>query len=137
MIPRAVIDTNVFVSAFWTDNPASPPMLIYRALLSRKFIPVYSEEIMREYTEVLHRDKFGFPSDRVDEVISLLHELGREIVPAEPGTETFPDPDDRVFYCTALAAQDDGAVLVTGNKRHFPSAGFILTPAEFVASHLT
>ena len=26
-------------------------------------------------------------------------------------------------------------VLVTGNKRHFPDADFILTPSEFIALH--
>ena len=53
----------------------------------------------------------------------------------DTNAETFPDPDDKIFYCIALAAQDVGAALVTGNKRHFPNANFILTPSEFVALH--
>ena len=45
----------------------------------------------------------------------------------------FPDPDDRIFYCVALAAQSDNALLVTGNAKHFPQAPFIITPADFAA----
>jgi len=62
---RAVIDTNVLVSAFSTHNPDSPTIRIYYAILRG----------------------------------------------------------------------DVGAALVTGNKRHFPNANFILTPSEFVALH--
>ena len=136
MIQRAVIDTNVFVSALWTNNLASPPLRIYNSVIERKIIPLYCDEIIAEYNEVLHRAKFHFDEDIVDSVVQLVKNYG-EKVSAIDCSETFPDPDDRVFYCTALAAQDDGAVLVTGNKRHFPPAGFILTPAEFVASHLS
>ena len=38
----------------------------------------------------------------------------------------------QMTHHAALALFDDGAVLVTGNKRHFPAADFILTPTEFV-----
>lgn len=37
-----------------------------------------------------------------------------------------------VIDTNVLALFDDGAVLVTDNKRHFPAADFILTPSEFV-----
>ena len=33
-------------------------------------------------------------------------------------SETFPDPDDRVFYEVALSHDD--SYVVTGNLRHFP-----------------
>ena len=41
--------------------------------------------------------------------------------------------DTNVFYCVALAAQNDDAKLVTGNTKHFPSAPFVVSPAEFAA----
>jgi len=39
------------------------------------------------------------------------------------------DEDDRIFYDTAKSAN---AVLVTGNKKHYPDESFIMTPAEFL-----
>ena len=132
MIPRAVIDTNVLVSAFWSDNWESPPVKIYHAIMDCLFKPIYNAEIIAEYDEVLHRRKFGFPASRVDAAIRTVREFGEEVTPAEPDTEDFPDLDDKVFYCVALAAQDDDAVLVTGNAKHFPPAAFVISPAEFV-----
>ena len=130
---KAVIDTNVLVSAFWRDNEDSPPYRIYRAMMAHLFLPLYNDEIIAEYNDVLHREKFKFPSWKVDDLIVFIKMFGERIAPAEPGTITFPDPDDRVFYCVALAAQDEDAVLVTGNARHYPPAPFVITPAEFVA----
>ena len=130
---KAVIDTNVFVSAFWNRNIESPPRRIYRALMDRQFIPLYSEEIISEYNDVLHRRKFGFRTEEIDELITIVRTFGEKISPATPDVETFPDPDDRIFYCVALAAQSDNALLVTGNARHFPQAPFIITPADFAA----
>lgn len=132
---KAVIDTNVFVSAFWNRNIESPPRRIYRALMDRQFIPLYSEEIISEYNDVLHRRKFGFRTEEIDELITIVRTFGEKISPAAPGIEMFPDPDDRIFYCVALAAQSDSTLLVTGNAKHFPQTPFIITPADFAAQY--
>ena len=131
MIP-AVIDTNVLVSALMTRNPNSPTVRIHYAILNKKILVLHSPEIIAEYEDVLFRDKFSFDRGKVDEIIDFIRIYGREVTPAEPDTEEFPDSDDKVFYCIALAAQDEDAVLVTGNTKHFPSAPFVVTPAEFV-----
>jgi len=44
------------------------------------------------------------------------------------GSVVMPDESDRTFYDTAKTC---GAVLVTGNMRHYPSESFIMTPAKF------
>ena len=131
MIP-AVIDTNVLVSALMTRNPNSPTVRIHYAILNKKILVLHSPEIIAEYEDVLFRDKFSFDRGKVDEIIDFIRIYGREVTPAEPDTEDFPDLDDKVFYCVALAAQDDDAVLVTGNAKHFPPAAFVISPAEFV-----
>ena len=51
--------------------------------------------------------------------------FGKEVVPTDSG-ETFPDPDDKMFFCTALAGASN---LVTGNMKHYPKADFIVTRA--------
>lgn len=129
---RAVIDTNVLVSAFWTKNRGSPPARILDALLSRAFIPLYSPEIIAEYREVLARSQFGFDADAIESLLDAVVAYGEPALPVE-SDETFPDPDDKVFYCVALARAEDAARLVTGNARHYPRSAFVLTPAEFCA----
>ena len=42
-----------------------------------------------------------------------------------------PDETDRIFYDTAKAS---GAILITGNLKHFPSEPFIMKSAEFLES---
>jgi hypothetical protein len=43
-----------------------------------------------------------------------------------------PDETDRKFYDTAKAA---GAMLITGNTKHYPDEPFILTPAAFIRGY--
>ena len=57
----AVIDTNVIVSAYITKNPTAATSRVWVAVLQGKIVPVYSDEIIDEYTEVLHRKKFDIP----------------------------------------------------------------------------
>ena len=132
MIP-AVIDTNVLVSALMSHNPNSPTVRIHYAILNKEIRVLYSPEIIAEYEDVLFRDKFSFDRGKVDEIIDFIRLYGQDITPAEPDTEDFPDPDDKIFYCVALATQDEDAVLVTGNAKHFPPAPFIVSPADFIA----
>ena len=48
MLLYAVIDTNVFVSAFLKEN--SVPRYIIDYMYAGKIIPVYNEEIIAEYS---------------------------------------------------------------------------------------
>ena len=61
-------------------------------------------------------------------IINAL-EAGGTVI--EPTTSTMPMPDesDRTFYDTAKAS---GAILVTGNIKHYPDESFIMTPADFL-----
>lgn len=51
----AVIDTNVLVSAMLTHNKQSATFLVMEAMFANKIIPLYNEEIINEYEDVLHR----------------------------------------------------------------------------------
>lgn len=124
---RAVIDTNVLVSAYWTHASDSPPVRVYRALLSGDVTALVNSEILSEYRDVLHRPKFGFNAEDIDRGLAYIAQSSETALPVDSG-EAFPDPDDKVFYCTALAG---GALLVTGNAKHYPRADFVVTPAQF------
>ena len=125
----AVIDTNVLVSAILTKNVQSPTLRVMEAVFERQIVPLYDNEIISEYTDVLHRKKFGFDDNLIN---SYLDAMKREGVPAQrvKSTEHFPDPKDIVFYEVALSKED--AFLVTGNKKHFPKKPIVVTPSEML-----
>lgn len=54
----AVIDTNVLVSARISKNPLAATVQVVASMFQNKIIPVYNDEILSEYDEVLHRPKF-------------------------------------------------------------------------------
>jgi len=55
---RAVIDTNVLVSAL--ISPSGNEALVLLAVRQALITPCFSQDIVREYTEVLARPKFSF-----------------------------------------------------------------------------
>ena len=124
---KAVIDTNVLVSAYWTRNADSPPTRVYRALLLGMVTALVNDEIISEYKDVLHRPKFGFNAEDIDKDIAFIEQSGVKIQPADSAAD-FSDPDDKVFFCTALAG---AANLVTGNIKHYPKVNFVVAPAQF------
>ena len=48
-----VIDTNVIVSALLSRGKPTPPRRVINALMNNCFIPLYHEDIIVEYEEVL------------------------------------------------------------------------------------
>ena len=125
----AVFDTNVLISALLSKREDSPTVLLLNHVLDGRIVLVYNEEIVSEYQEVLHRDKFGFSDERIKTVLEVVRTglcLGRT-----PSNEIFPDQDDAVFYEVALSKE--GTFLVTGNFRHFPKSPIVVTPAEMIS----
>lgn len=125
----AVFDTNVLISALLSKREDSPPVLLLNHVLDGRIVLVYNEEIVSEYQEVLHRDKFGFSDERIKTVLEVVRTglcLGRT-----PSNEIFPDEDDAVFYEVALSKE--GTFLITGNLRHFPKSPIVVTPAEMIS----
>ena len=56
----AVIDTNVLVSALLSRHSDTATVQVVRAISKSDFRPLYNNEIMAEYREVLSRPKFSF-----------------------------------------------------------------------------
>lgn len=127
-----VIDTNVLVSGLLGRNPSSPTVGILNHLLTSKEVitPLYCEEIFQEYENVLHREKFNFDQDEVEEVLKRIRDIGISS-PRILSKSFFPDPNDVVFYEVALSKDD--SFLVTGNIKHFPEVDFVVTPAEMMS----
>lgn len=61
----AVIDTNVLVSARISKNPLAATVQVVASMFQNKIIPVYNDEILSEYDEVLHRPKFRVSEEQI------------------------------------------------------------------------
>lgn len=126
----AVIDTNVLVSALFSISGTSNPSIIIRKIIDGVITPLYNEDILAEYEEVLNRDKFPFRKADIDWLISAFLDYGISLDRTAISDEIFIDKDDIVFYEVALSKED--SFLVTGNIKHFPKKPFIVTPAEML-----
>ena len=127
-----VIDTNVLVSALITRNENSPTVQILRFLANGNIVPVYSDEIVKEYNEVLRRDKFKLPEIIIINLLKDIMDNGLKVTELTEVNEVMPDPKDIVFYAVTVSAKDKDAFLVTGNGKHFPEKPFVVTPLELV-----
>jgi putative PIN family toxin of toxin-antitoxin system len=135
--PRAVLDTNVFVSGL--ISPKGPPARILMALRSARFTLVSSPPVNEEIIEVLSRptirDRYGL-GDRIFDVSFILWEVA-DLVIDLPDVQVSSDPDDDKFLATAVAGLAD--YLVTGDVgdllslREYKGVK-IVSPREFVSS---
>lgn len=125
----AVYDTNILVSGLLSKHQDSAVVLTLEALLNKEVTPLYNQEILDEYRDVLHRKKFKLPTDLVDSVVNQIEKDGLQADRVKTD-EVFIDPDDVVFYEVALSKED--AFLVTGNTKHFPKKPIVVSPAEFL-----
>lgn len=126
-----VLDANVLVSALL--SPFGAPARVLDLILVGDVQLAYSDQLLTEYREVLARPKFGFEPRYVTYLLDYLTASGRHVVP-RPLAVSLPDADDLPFL---EAAAETGAVLITGNRRHFPADACgrveVVTPAEFLA----
>lgn len=127
----AVIDTNVIVASLKTRHNDSATARIMDAVYSGRITPLVNDEILSEYREVLSRRHLKLDPVKCAYIVSLIDDLAERFDPL-PTEAEMPDEDDRVFFEIALAGQDVAdTYLVTGNMKHYPKAGFVVTPAEF------
>ena len=125
----AVVDTNVIVSGMITSNSASPTTKVLDCLGEKHITPLYCKEILQEYENVLGREKFHLPKEKIEKFLKMVKSDG--IASGRVSSnEVFPDPNDVVFYEVALSKED--SFLVTGNIKHFPKVDMVVTPAEMM-----
>lgn len=130
---RAVIDTNVVVSAFLKED--SLPAKILHLALGGTIRALLHQEILDEYFDVLSRKKFGFDTEKIRKFIIDIRTAGEFLSKSdiENLNEIFPDPKDVVFYQIVMEGRKtDESYLVTGNTKHFPVKPFVVTPKEML-----
>lgn len=122
----AVFDTNVLISSLLTKRTDTATAQVVDAISSGLIIPLYNQEILDEYTDVLHRAKFSFSEERIGRLMTMIRQYGLAVNPSPTG-------EILVFYEVVMEKREDDAYLITGNIRHFPEGDFIVTPAEMMA----
>lgn len=127
---RAVIDTNVIVSSLFSKDGNSNPARIIKYIFDGLIIPIFNDEIISEYVEVLSRKSFSFKPYDIRNLISAFMEYGLVTERSPVFNEIFPDPDDIVFYEVMKSHED--TYLITGNIKHFPQSPFIVTPTQMI-----
>ena len=125
---RVVIDTNVIVSAFL--SPSGKPAQILRMALQRELVICIDTAILVEYEQVLSRPKFcgKMHAQEIRRFIDLLYDIG-VVINSTSGHVALADESDRKFYDVSKAS---GAVLITGNQKHYPDEPWIKDPASFL-----
>jgi putative PIN family toxin of toxin-antitoxin system len=126
----AVIDTNVIVSALITHNSAAATVAVVEHIFKGNITPVYNEDILNEYDEVLHRSKFKLSHGDIRILLDYIETIGIAANRLKYDGE-MPDEKDRPFYEVSLS--NGNAYLVTGNLKHFPSTPNVVTPSEMIA----
>ena len=128
---NVVLDTNVLVSAML--SPGRKAYSILQAVVFGDHQMVFDSRIMDEYENVLRYEKFKFDENDIEAILSLIKEYGIHIVARPSRSISFNDESDRKFFEVAKAS---GAVLVTGNLKHFPSDPEIISVSDFYGRFL-
>jgi putative PIN family toxin of toxin-antitoxin system len=128
---RAVIDTNVLVSALINSN--GKPSEIMRQVYSGAIKPVVSRGMLAEYEGVLRRNKFKFSSGEVGLILGYFDKIVFDTSLTDASSINTPE-EDAVFV--AAARYGEAEYLITGNIKHFSGLKNekfrIVTPAEFM-----
>ncbi len=121
-----VLDTNILVSSLWSKNGA--PARVVSMILTGQLIPCYDYRILTEYRQVLSRPRFNFSDGEIDSLLEWIETSGRSIV-ADPINDPFIDESDKKFYEVAKFC---GAILITGNLKHFPNDPQVMNVSSFL-----
>ena len=121
-----VLDTNILVSSLWSKNGA--PARVVSMILTGQLIPCYDYRILMEYRQVLSRPRFNFSDGEIDSLLEWIETSGRSIV-ADPINDPFIDESDKKFYEVAKFC---GAILITGNLKHFPNDPQVMNVSSFL-----
>ena len=125
----AVIDTNVLVSARITKNPSSATVKVLNNMFNGTIKPIFNDEIIAEYTDVLHRPKFRMRDEDINLIINYIKKYGIHSDRVHYDGN-MPDEKDRPFYEVSLSVED--SFLVTGNLKHFPVTPKVVTPSQII-----
>jgi putative PIN family toxin of toxin-antitoxin system len=127
---RVVLDTNIFISAILGGRLG----VIIDEWRAGKFKLIITEEIAREYLDVINRPKFKIPQVEILTTTEYLLQNAEFVTPLEEILVIVADATDNKFLEAAVAGHvnfivsGDNHVLELGSFRGIP----ILTAKEFI-----
>ena len=130
---KIVLDTNVLISSLISRS--YPYLIVNKLILDQKVSLLISNEVLKEYKEVIKRSKFlsypnfsGFSSE-------TLNAIEKDADHCKPNItlDFLRDLSDNRFLELAVFAEAD--FLITGNSNHFPFRKFesfeIISPEKY------
>ena len=130
---KVIIDTNVIVSAL--IQKSFPYKIINDFFIEGKINLCVSEELMKEYYDVLRRPKFATYSDFTARAETVLAEIETKATMYVPQTslDLLSDKDDNKILELADVCKAD--FIITGNTNDFTFPAYkntqIVTPKDF------
>jgi len=116
---RAVLDTNVFVSAALSKNPSSPTREVVERWKRGEFVLLICTPLAEEIAEKLQDHQID--ASQIEELVETLANLAEWIeVSSEKIESLLADPDDNVIVACAVMGQAN--YLVTYDP-HFDALG--------------
>ncbi|MDI1315646.1 putative toxin-antitoxin system toxin component, PIN family [Prosthecobacter sp.] len=117
---RAILDTNVILSALRSRNGAS--FQIVARYRQGEFALYLSQTVLAEYDEVLKREMLpqGLPMIVINRFLDALASNAVQFRTSAFWKPSLPDPDDEALAQLAMESKID--YLVTHNLRHFPAS---------------
>jgi len=128
---KVVLDTNVVVSGLMkrVGNCA----LVLDHIIEGHLIVCLDSRILDEYERVSMYPRLRLDALAVRDFLNFLRDCGEWVV-ARPMAIRLPDPDDLPFI---EAAAESSALLVTGNRKHFPKKSVgrvqVVSPVQLLA----
>lgn len=132
-LPKVVIDTNVFISAFgWRGIPWSIVDLVRHGSI----INHSSADMLEELRRVVSYPKLKFSTQLQADIIEFVLANSALVIPASVSNVEIADPDDIKVVSCAVAA---GACCIISGDPHLLDLGSyqnisILNPATFISS---
>jgi len=137
---RAVLDTNILVSALITTK-TSPPLQLYKAFMRQQFLLITSPSILAEVEDVINRERVIKYHKRTLEqrkemrelLVKLSYVTLESVIPEEIIIKQ--DPKDDKFLYAAIDAHAD--YIVSGDDHLLDLKEYeaikIVTPNDFLS----
>lgn len=127
--PVVVLDTNVFVAAYWAPKSASARLI--QACIDGNIQAAYTADVKREVVRILTQIKL--PESYFRYLETFWH-TARQVEPVKVDEIPIDDPDDRKFMEAVAGAEAD---FLATNDDHLLSVGYvgrteILSPGSLV-----
>ncbi|MCL2288744.1 MAG: putative toxin-antitoxin system toxin component, PIN family [Candidatus Bathyarchaeota archaeon] len=112
---RVVFDTNVLIRAMLSKGK---PYVLFRKAVSKDFVLVISDLILKEFEGVMRRSKFGFTEKELSEITHSLMQTAEQVAVVSKFKIVMRDFKDDMVLETAY---DGGADFIVSGDDHLLS----------------